>query len=73
MTVQGVNWFWPLKIKAPKAIANTPLLGSLWHGNGYFALPLLGTAGSMRETLFGALLALYAGLGIIISLLSGLL
>lgn len=71
LTVEGINWFWPLKLKAPNAIANAPLLGQVWHSNGYMALPVLGHAGSMREHLFGIVLGLYAVIGIGTSVLPG--
>lgn len=45
LTIQGVPLLWPL---VPKPAVETPL----WKKNGYFALPLLGTAGSGREWIF---------------------
>lgn len=68
LTVEGVNWFWPLRFKAPKAIGRMPVIGKVWKGNGYFALPLLGRTGSLIENAFGAVLALYAVSGICVSL-----
>ncbi len=59
LTIEGINWFWPLKIKAPKIIANTPIVNLIWKENGYFALPILGKTGSIIEYLFGAALGLY--------------
>lgn len=64
LTVEGINWFWPLKIKAPKFIANTPIVNLIWKENGYFALPILGKTGSIFEYLFGAALGLYALAGL---------
>ncbi len=64
LTVEGINWFWPLKIKAPKFIAKTPIVNLIWKENGYFALPILGKTGSIIEYLFGAALGLYALAGL---------
>ncbi|TDP89548.1 LexA-binding, inner membrane-associated putative hydrolase [Leucobacter luti] len=73
LTVQGINWFWPLKIRAPKFISNIPILKDMWGENGYFSLPLLGTAGSWREAIVGWVMSLYVLAGFGASLLSPLL
>jgi membrane-bound metal-dependent hydrolase YbcI (DUF457 family) len=49
LTTGGVNLLWPLRIKPPKFWRRVPLLNTIWRRNGYFALPLLGNAGSVRE------------------------
>lgn len=69
LTIQGINWFWPLKLRAPGIIANTPIVKHLWGSNGYFALPILGTAGSWREHLLGMALAAYTLMGLGIGIL----
>ncbi|MFV0434160.1 MAG: metal-dependent hydrolase [Leucobacter sp.] len=68
LTAQGINWFWPLRIRAPSAVRRAPMLNRMWGRNGYFALPLLGTAGSWRESVLGAALGLYALVGIALSM-----
>lgn len=73
LTEQGINWFWPLTIKAPKLITNTPIISSMWGENGYFALPVLGTAGSWRESILGWVMSLYVLAGFGAALLSPLL
>ncbi|MHA3723746.1 metal-dependent hydrolase [Leucobacter sp. HY1910] len=69
LTVEGINWLWPLKIKAPKFIQAIPVVNLIWKGNGYFSLPVLGKTGSVIEMLFGAVLGLYAAWGIAASVL----
>ncbi|PPF24259.1 metal-dependent hydrolase [Rathayibacter rathayi] len=64
LTTGGLPLAWPLKPKAPRALAQTPLLGSLWTRGGYFALPALGNAGSWREWLLMVPVAVYAFAGI---------
>ncbi|MGT2425750.1 metal-dependent hydrolase [Amnibacterium kyonggiense] len=60
LTVEGVPApTWPVQITPPKAWARTPVLRSVWKRNGYIAVPVLGHAGSWRETLLGAFLGLY--------------
>lgn len=51
LTTGGLPLFWPLKPKPPKSWADAPILGRLWTRGGYFALPILGNAGSWREWL----------------------
>lgn len=64
LTTEGVNWVWPLTVKAPRAISRAPGLGLIWKRNGYLALPILGKTGSWREKTLGSLLGLYAAWGI---------
>lgn len=70
LTVGGINWVWPLKLRAPKAVQMIPLVNQVWKKNGYFALPLLGRTGSAREQVLGALLSLYALGGLAINLVA---
>lgn len=49
LTTEGVNLFWPVAIKAPRALHNVPVINRIWKKNGYLALPILGSAGSGRE------------------------
>lgn len=123
ITVQGVNPFWPLKIKAPTKINLLQRLlvilpgwvcaasawwwsasldepnqvaffvafaltvaagaftvyafaggfekGTIWRENGYFSIPLLGTAGSRREGWFVYPLAIYIVLVLVETLVPG--
>ena len=50
---------WPLRIKPPKAWRRIPILRWIWRPNGYFALPILGNAGSWREWLLLIPVSLY--------------
>ena len=59
LTVGGVPVLWPLKPKPPLAWQATPVLNSIWQKNGYFALPILGKTGSIREWLLGVLVSTY--------------
>ena len=51
LTTEGINWLWPLRIRAPRAVRRIPVLRRLWTSGGYAALPVLGSAGSWRETI----------------------
>ncbi|GLB67300.1 metal-dependent hydrolase [Arthrobacter mangrovi] len=51
VTTGGINLWWPLRIRPPKALRKVPGLRRIWRPNGSFALPLLGNAGSWREWL----------------------
>jgi membrane-bound metal-dependent hydrolase YbcI (DUF457 family) len=67
LTVEGVPApTWPVQIRPPKAWARTPVLNAIWKRNGYIAVPVLGHAGSWRETLLGAGLGLYCVYAIVI-------
>ncbi|SIL10818.1 inner membrane protein [Mycobacteroides abscessus subsp. abscessus] len=52
LTTRGVNPAWPLTLKAPTS-------SMFWKKSGYFALPLLGDAGSKREMVLTSALSLY--------------
>jgi membrane-bound metal-dependent hydrolase YbcI (DUF457 family) len=58
-TTGGVNLAWPLRIKPPRAWRRIPVLRWIWRPNGYFALPILGNAGSWREWLLLIPVSLY--------------
>lgn len=66
LTVQGVPLLWPAN---PKPKVETPL----WKRNGYFAVPILGTAGSAREWLFICAVDLYLIHGVTETLAPGTL
>lgn len=52
LTTRGVNILWPLIIKPPVATR-------IWRKSGYFALPLLGDAGSARENILTSAVTVY--------------
>ena len=49
LTTGGINWLWPLRVRLPRRLRRTPLR-HVWTTGGYAALPVLGSAGSWRET-----------------------
>jgi hypothetical protein len=60
LTVEGVpGLLWPIQPRPPRAWRRTPGLRSVWKGNGFVAVPVLGHAGSVREHLLGVALGLY--------------
>jgi membrane-bound metal-dependent hydrolase YbcI (DUF457 family) len=59
LTVGGIAWLWPFHPKPPLLVSSVPVLNSIWMDNGYFALPVLGKTGSVREWLFGAAIGVY--------------
>jgi len=59
LTIGGVPVLWPWKPKPPYWWQNTPVLKWIWQKNGYFALPILGKTGSVREWLLGSAVTLY--------------
>lgn len=72
LTIEGVNWVWPLKLKAPRVVSRFPPLSLMWKRNGYLSLPVLRRTGSLREKTFGALLGLYSIWGITASVIVGI-
>lgn len=68
LTTQGVAWAQPWQHPAPRKIRAAAKKGNpaarlvcyLWPPNGYLRVPVLGTAGSTRETIFSALLVTYS-------------
>lgn len=64
MTTGGCNLTWPVTIKPPKALSHLPVINWMWKPNGYFAIPVLGNAGSWREWLLLVPIGLYAVLGV---------
>ncbi len=48
LTKEGCNIFWPLTIKRPKFLSGAPLVSDVWGRNGRIAIPLLGSANSIR-------------------------
>lgn len=68
MTTGGCNLVWPFTIKPPKILHNIPVISSIWKPNGYFAIPILGNAGSWREWLLLVPIGAYAigGVGFVL-------
>lgn len=67
LTVGGLPLIWPLTIRPPRALRSVPIVSSIWKPNGYWALPVLGNAGSIREWVLVAALTGYvllAGTGL---------
>lgn len=58
LTTGGVPLFWPIPIKPPRWVQQTPILNRMWLPGGGFAVPVLGDTGSWREQ--GLFLALSA-------------
>ena len=75
LTVQGIPpLLWPISIKPPRWWRRTELLNDVWKGNGYIAIPVLGSAGSKREYVLAILLGTYCcyGVGVVIFGLLGI-
>lgn len=64
MTTGGCNLAWPITVKPPKVLAAIPVINWMWKPNGYFAIPVLGNAGSWREWLLLVPIGLYALFGV---------
>ena len=71
LTIEGINWLWPLKIKAPGVVQSLPGLRKVWKRNGSLSLPILGRTGSLTERVLGAGLALYALAGVAAGIATG--
>lgn len=69
LTVGGLPLFWPLAPKPPTWLGST----QFWSRGGYFALPVLGRAGSWREWAVCIPVSLYALIGAGLNLLAALL
>jgi membrane-bound metal-dependent hydrolase YbcI (DUF457 family) len=59
MTIGGVPVFWPWKPIPPLWWQQLPVLKWMWQKNGYFAFPVLGKAGSIREWFLGTAISIY--------------
>lgn len=70
LTVGGINWLWPLTIKAPKFTHKIHGLNRVWKRNGHVSLPIVGRTGSLAERVLGAGCALYAMAGLAASALA---
>ncbi|NKX53589.1 metal-dependent hydrolase [Arthrobacter sp. E918] len=70
LTTGGVNLIWPLRIKPPRFLRRVPVISWIWRPNGYFSLPVLGNAGSVREWLLLVPVSAYVILGMTAATLS---
>lgn len=68
LTVGGLPLFWPFAPKPPKWLGPT----AFWSRGGYFALPILGRAGSWREWLLCVPVSVYAIVGVTMNVLVAL-
>lgn len=59
ITTEGIAWFWPWKPNPPLWLQDVPVLNKIWRKSGYFSFPIIGNAGSIRETILGAACILY--------------
>lgn len=69
MTTGGLPLFWPWVPKPPKSWSEKPFLNRLWSRGGYWALPILGNAGSFREWLLLIPISMYVLYGVLFALL----
>lgn len=67
LTVQGVPLLWPLALNPPDFVASTPVLSAMWLPKGAFAVPILGRAGSIRESIVALAMAGYVIWGLIVA------
>jgi membrane-bound metal-dependent hydrolase YbcI (DUF457 family) len=59
LTVGGVPFLWPWKPIPPLWWQQLPIVRMMWQKNGYFALPILGKTGSVREWILCSTVTLY--------------
>lgn len=58
LTIGGLPLLWPWNPRPPKALRHTPVR-YFWMPNGYFAFPILGKTGSIRESILTVVLLMY--------------
>ncbi|NTW42471.1 MAG: metal-dependent hydrolase [Cellulomonadaceae bacterium] len=59
LTTAGIPLLWPWVPEPPELWSDTPVLNAIWKSNGYMAVPILGDAGSTRETVLFVAMSLY--------------
>ena len=64
LSIDGVPFLRPLNPKSPKIVQAVPIVRTIWKPNGYFAVTVLGHAGSWRECLFTTPLTMYTLWGV---------
>ena len=65
VTAGGLPLFWPWVLPPPRIWSRAPELNALWTRGGNFALPMLGTSGSLREWLLLIPVTAYVGYGVL--------
>ncbi|WP_159599798.1 metal-dependent hydrolase [Agromyces humi] len=70
LTTGGLPLFWPWVPKPPKSWREIPVLKNMWTSGGYWALPVLGNAGSIREWLLLIPISAYVGYGILYAIVA---
>lgn len=68
LTVGGLPLLWPFAPRPPRWLGPT----WFWTSGGYFAIPILGRAGSRREWLLCVPVSLYATAGVVMNLLAAM-
>lgn len=67
LTIGGVNWLWPIKIKAPRWFRRLPVIGGCWKANGRIAVPVLGETGSNAEWVLASALTSYVVVALLVA------
>ena len=67
LTIGGVNWLWPIKIKAPRWFRKIPGIGGCWKANGRVAVPVLGQTGSNAEWVLASALTSYVVVALLVA------
>ncbi|WP_431709524.1 metal-dependent hydrolase [Glutamicibacter uratoxydans] len=67
LTVGGVNWLWPIKIRAPRWFRKLPVIGGSWKANGRVAIPVLGATGSNAEWVLASALTSYVVVALLVA------
>ncbi|MBD8077632.1 metal-dependent hydrolase [Cellulosimicrobium arenosum] len=63
LTTNGAPLLWPVRFRAPRRVRRSLVLDDVWRPGGSFAVPLLGSTGSVREWLLATAVGLYATVG----------
>ena len=69
LTTNGAPLLWPVKIRSPRWVRRSLVVDDVWRPSGSFALPLLGSTGSVREWILATAVGLYATVGFVWSAL----
>ncbi|OLT55225.1 metal-dependent hydrolase [Cellulosimicrobium sp. CUA-896] len=69
LTTNGAPLLWPVKVRSPRWVRRSLVVDDVWRPSGSFALPLLGSTGSVREWLLATAVGTYAVVGFVWSAL----
>jgi len=69
LTTNGAPLLWPVKIRSPRWVRRSLVVDDVWRPSGSFALPLLGSTGSVREWILATAVGMYATVGFVWSAL----